>query len=229
MYCIHCGVKLADSEKVCPLCRTVVPVACPEQVERLYPKKKKPARQLSPHTAQYALIVMFLLPAIICLLCDLQVDGSVGWSGYVIGALAVAYFCLALPGWFTRPNPVVFVPCAFTLVGLYVLYIDLVTKGGWFLSFAFPVIGVFGLIVTAVVTLLRYVRGGALYIVGGAFLALGGSMLLMEFLMSITFVSVRFTGWSIYPLAVLALLGGFLIFLGICRPARQTMERKLFL
>lgn len=88
--------------------------------------------------------------------------------------------------------------------------------------------GGIALIVTAVVTLLRYLRRGGLYIVGGATAALGLFMLLVEFLMNITFGSTGL-GWSLYPLVVLVLLGGVLIFLGICRPARETMERKFFI
>lgn len=229
MYCINCGVRLADTEKTCPLCRTVVPCENPVKAMPLYPKAGRPAQRMNPHTAQFVLLAAFLLPFVICLLCDLQVDGRVGWSGYVMAALATAYVCTALPMWFTKPNPVVFVPCGFAAVTLLLLYIDLVTAGDWFLSFAFPVAGGIGLIVTAVVTLLRYVRRGKLYIIGGAYIALGGFMLLMEFLMDLTFESVRFTGWSIYPLAALVLVGGLLIFLAICRPARETMERKFFI
>lgn len=228
MYCISCGVKLSDTERVCPLCQTVVPCENPVKAEPLYPRRR-PAAQLSPHTAQYAVTAAVLLAAVICLLCDLQVDGEFGWSGYVIGALAVGYVSLALPMWFRKPNPVIFVPCGCAAVGLYLCYINLVTGGDWFLSFAFPVTGGVGSIVTTVVTLWRYVPGGKLYTAGGGFLALGGFMLLMEFLMVLTFDSVPFTGWSFYPLAALAVLGALLIFLAICRPARQTMERKLFL
>jgi hypothetical protein len=52
---------------------------------------------------------------------------------------------------------------------------------------------------------------------------------LAEFLSVITFGLDRFFGWSFYPLVVAGLLGGLLIFLAICRPARETMERKIFL
>jgi hypothetical protein len=114
-------------------------------------------------------------------------------------------------------------------VGLYLLYISLATGGGWFLSFAFPITGGVALIVTAVVTLLKYVRRGQLYIFGGAIIALGGMTVLAEFLSVITFGLDRFFGWSFYPLVVAALLGGLLIFLAVCRPARETMERKIFL
>lgn len=231
MYCINCGVKLADSEKQCPLCGTVPfhPDIPRPEGERLYPADRRPAPQVSPRGAQVVVTTLFLMALLITLLCDLQISGAMTWSGYVIGALLVAYVILVLPGWFRQPNPVIFVPCSFAAVGLYLLYIDLATGGGWFLSFAFPVVGAVGLITTAEVTLLRYLRRGRLYIVGGAFLAVGAFMPLMEFLITITFPGTRFVGWSIYPLIVLGLFGAMLIFLAICRPARETMERKFFL
>ena len=88
--------------------------------------------------------------------------------------------------------------------------------------------GGLALITSAVVTLLWYLRKGRLYIFGGAFIALGGFMLPMELLINLTFQR-PFIGWSLYPLITLTLLGGLLIFLAICRPARETMERKLFI
>ena len=146
----------------------------------------------------------------------------------MIGALGLGYVAAVLPLWFRRPNPAIFVPCDFLAVGAYVLYIDLSLKGGWFLGFAFPVIGYLGLLVSTVVILIRYTRRGALYIYGGALMALGGFLPLMELLMVITFRLPGFIGWSLYPLVALVLLGGALIFLAICRPARESAQRKLF-
>lgn len=230
MYCINCGVKLADSEKKCPLCGTVPyhPDIPRKLGEPLYPTNHYPATEVSPKAAQRVLLVLFLLAMLTTLAIDLRVHRSVTWSGYVIGALIMSYIILCLPGWFRKPNPVIFVPCGFVAVGLYLLYINLATGGNWFLSFAFPVTGGVGLIVAAVVTLLRYVRRGKLYIFGGALIALGAFMLLVEFLAVITFRS-SFVGWSIYPLVTLVAVGGFLIFLAIDRPAREMIERKLFI
>lgn len=230
MYCINCGVKLADSERKCPLCGTVPyhPELPRPEGKPLYPKDRCPATEVSPRAAQGILLILFLVPLLTTLLIDLRLHRAVTWSGYVMGALALTYIVAVLPGWFRRPNPVIFVPCDFAAVALYLLYIDLATGGGWFLSFAFPVVGGICLIVTAVVTLLRYLRGGRLYVLGGAALALGGMMLLMEFLLVITF-DRSFVGWSIYPLAAMVLLGALLIYLAINRSARETMERKMFI
>lgn len=231
MYCIKCGVKLADTEKQCPLCGTVPfhPDIDREKAESLYPKDRYPAQQVSRHGAMVVVTTLFLLPLLITLLCDLQINGKVTWSGFVIGALVLGYVVLVLPFWFKRPNPVIFVPCDFAAAGSYLLYIDLATGGGWFLSFAFPVVACLGFIVTTVVVLLRYLRRGRLYIFGGAGIALGAFMPLMEYLLNVTFARPRFAAWSLYPLIALVLLGGMLIFLAICRPARETMERKFFI
>ena len=231
MYCITCGVKLSDNQKVCPLCETVVfhPEIMPSNDDPLYPIQQHPAAQVQSQAALVVITPLFLLPLLITALCDLQLNDAITWSGYVIGALLVSYVCLVLPYWFRQPNPVIFVPCGFAAIGLFLLYISIATDGGWFLTFAFPVTGAVGLIVTAVVALLKYVGKGQLYIFGGALALLGAFMPVMEFLLNLTFGFPQRLLWSGYPLVTLVLLGGMLIFLAIYRPARETMERKFFL
>lgn len=229
MYCIRCGVQLVEGQTRCPLCATEM--VLPEDLRRdttLYPADKHPKahkRNLWPHVV---IAAGFLLPMLIVLICNWQLSHSIDWSGYVVGALLVSYVALGLPRWFRKPNPVIFTPCAFAAAALYVLYIQWMTGGSWYLTFALPVIVGLTLIVTAVVTLVKYVRKGLLYIYGGASIAFGALTLLMEFLLVITFPGVPFVGWSLYPLTVFAVVGGLLIFLAICRPARDMMERKTF-
>ncbi len=231
MYCVNCGVKLSDTEKRCPLCQTAVyhPDIPHRNADPLYPEGLGPGPQLNSMTMQSIITATYLLAILVSLVCDLQMGGGIVWAGYVIGGLLLSYVVLILPLWFCNPNPVIFVPCDFAAAGLYLLYINLATGGRWFLSFAFPVTGFVGLVVTAVVVLRRYIRRGRLYVFGGAILALGTFMPLMEFLLSITFPAVGFIGWYLYPLIVLGLLGGMLLFLAICKPARHSMARKFFI
>lgn len=231
MYCVKCGVKLADTEKHCPLCGTVVfhPEITRDAGTVMYPAGKTPAAPIKPIWPLIIFSAAFLLPILIVLLCDIQLNGELNWAGYVVGALVTSYVILVLPLWFRNPNPVIFVPCGFAAVALYVLYIHYAVGGNWYLTLALPIIGGVCAIVTAVVTLLRYVKRGKLYIFGGAFLAAGGLTLLTEFLINYTFDISRFIGWSLYPLTTFALLGGILIFLAICRPARESMERIFFI
>lgn len=229
MYCIKCGVKLADAETKCPLCNTAV--CHPDYGNRpgkaLYPSEKMPKKASKSKALNGAVIILFLIPLFVCFAADLLLDGSVAWFGYVAGALALSYIVFALPMWFQKPNPVIFVPCDFAAAALYLLYINLAADGAWFFSFALPVTGGLCLITCTVVTLLHYLRKGKLYILGGALMALGAFMLLIELLMGVTF-HLRFIGWSVYPLCVLLLVGGLLIYLAINSAARETIERKLF-
>lgn len=230
MYCIQCGVELSDTEKQCPLCSTRVyhPEVHQKEAPALYPADRFPGSNRFSRGLPIFMTTVFALALFFSLLCDLQLHRRLTWSGFVVGALLTAYVPLVLPGWFRKPNPVIFLPCSFAAAIAYLLFLDLVTQGDWFLSFAFPVAGGLGLLTTALVTLLKYVPTGRLYIVGGFFVALGAFMLLVEFLLHLTFLRSGAAGWSAYPMTALVLLGGFLIFLGICRPAREAMERKFF-
>ncbi len=230
MYCIKCGVILDDGEKKCPLCHTEVfhPDYITKKPKELYPRDKYPEREKKPLLFPILMSLAFLLPAIIVTLCDLQFMGGITWSGFVTGALLILYVSIVLPLWFKSPNPVVFVPCAFAAGILYLFYINLACNGHWFYSFALPTAGGVALIVCAAVTLMRYLKGGKLFIFGGAFILFGAFMLLVEFLMDLTFESVRFIGWSFYPLITFVLIGGLLVFIGCYRPLREEMERKFF-
>ncbi len=232
MYCIKCGVRLADTEKVCPLCRTRVyhPDLPQGEGEALYPSGGSPeSRSVNRWSIMLIISILYLLPMSICLVCDLSIGGGLSWSGYVLGAMALVYAAILLPCWFRRPNPVIFVPVTFGVLGLYLLYISLATRGGWFLSFALPVTGAVGLLVTAVVTLTRYIRRGRLFIYGGATVALGAFTVLLEYLLHLTFGLPGLFTWSLYPLLTLSLLGLAMIATAIFRPLRESLEKKFFL
>ena len=231
MYCVKCGVKLADTEKRCPLCGTAVfhPEITRDAGTVMYPAGKTPAAPIKPIWPLIIFSAAFLLPIFIVLLCDLQFNGELTWAGYVVGALITSYVILVLPSWFRNPNPVIFVPVGFATAALYVLYINFATGGNWYLPFALPVTAGLCAIVTTAVALIRYVKRGKLYIFGGAFIATGGLTLLTEFLINHTFGFSRFIGWSLYPLSSLVLIGAFLIFLAIYAPARKYLERIFFI
>ena len=231
MYCVNCGVELADSEKKCPLCGTIVyhPYVKQDPAERPYPKPEHPPEVVSPKGLLFLLTAFFALALVITVLCDWRVNGSVSWSGIAGSAIICGYIIVALPMWFKKPNPVIFVPVDFAVIGGMLLYIDFYTGGRWFMTFAFPVTGMAMIIVTAVVALCRYLRRGYLFIFGGAFIAAGGATMLMEFFLNLTFKLHDSFIWSLYPLAACVIMGLTLIIIGICRPLRESLHRKMFI
>ena len=113
MYCIKCGVELADSERVCPLCGTRVfhPDLPCGQGEPPYPPADHPRHEeVSRIGVLFVISVCMLLPAVITVLCDWRINGTIVWSGFAVGGLLLLYILAVLPLWFKRPNPVIFVP-----------------------------------------------------------------------------------------------------------------------
>ena len=124
MYCIKCGVELADSERVCPLCGTRVfhPDLPCGQGEPPYPPDGHPRHEeVSRIGVMFVVSVCTLLPAVISVLCDWRINGRITWSGFAVGGLVLLYILAALPMWFKRPDPVIFVPVDFAAIALFLL------------------------------------------------------------------------------------------------------------
>ncbi len=231
MYCINCGVKLADHETKCPLCGTRVtnPEFIKPEIPSPFPKQTETHSEMNRSGILLVLSFVFLIPIILCILCDISINSAVTWSGFAVGGIIVAYTAVVLPLWFKKPNPVIFVPSDFAAIILFLLYINLATNGKWFLSFAFPVVLMIGIAVSAAITLLKYVKAGDLYIFGGFFISLGIISVVSEILMNTTFGRTAALRWSVYPLTVFTLLGLMLIIIAICPPIRESLKKKFFI
>lgn len=229
MYCVKCGVKLADGTARCPLCQTPVwdpdslaPAPAPYSDRLPAPPKSRRYPILAFLTALLAAVSLTTL--IYCLNNYHRAD----WSGYVMLGCALFYFAVLFPFWFERREPLIFVPLAFGLICGYLLYICLYTGGRWFLSFAFPVTMLAGALTTASVALLRFGKRRRLLKIGSLLVVFGCSAMLVELFQCITFGGKMFA-WSLYPVCSFSLVGLFLILCGLIPPWREYLEKKLFL
>lgn len=232
MYCVNCGVKLAEGERVCPLCQTEVyhPTLGENAGERSYPTERIPPNRVSPWASLFIITLLFVLPLIITPLSDIHVCGRMSWSWYAVLGTLIGYVIFVLPMWFSHPNPVIFVPVDFACAALYLLFVDLYTGGdSWFLPLALPLCAGLGVIVCTAITLLRYLKRGRLYIFGGSSIGVALLIGLTELLIVSFFDTISFVGWSLYPFLVLTLLGLSLILIAIIRPLRESLEKKFFL
>lgn len=229
MFCVKCGVELADSENICPLCGTSVyhPDIIREKVEPIFPSSEETDIKFSRTGLMFIISIAFIAVIAQLVICLFSVPDANNWAGYAIGGVMLLYIIVFLPLWFKRPNPVIFVPCDYLAALLFVHYISLKTGGGWFLKFACPVIGTSALIVSTVVCLLKYVYRGRLYIFGGAIIAHGVFMVLLEMLIGLTFGGGTLR-WSYFPLIGCFIIGMGLIVIAICKPLKESLKKKLF-
>jgi len=227
MYCVKCGVKLQEGAAACPLCHT--PVWNPEEIStaKNYPDRLPRQHSESGLPGAVAMTVFCLIAAAVVMTVCFAQYGALRWGGYAVFGLALFYIIVVLPGWFRRPMGEIFVPADHAAIALYVLYICVRTGGRWYMSFAFPVIGISCILSTAMVCLLKYVKKGKLFIFGGFFILLGGFTVLVELFEHISFGTQMFL-WSLYSLIGFGAIGVFLLLSGMIPPLRQALEKRFF-
>lgn len=230
MYCVHCGVRLQECARECPLCHT--PVICtpmPRQSDRPLYSDRYP----EPEKSHFRVLLLVFLTTVMaaaglgCLIFCLRRENGVSWSGYVLLGLALCWVCVLLPCFFTRWRPMLFLPVDFACAAGYLLYICVKTGGNWFLSFAFPVTGIAAALTLAGVATMRYIRRGRLRLMGLLLIAIGLSFMLVEFFQHITFGTPMF-GWSLYCVCGMCAIGLFLFVAGLVPPLRAAMKRWFF-
>ena len=98
MYCIKCGVELADSEKVCPLCGTRVyhPDIEIKTTEPPFPEYKLREPRMNLRGIMFIVTMIFAALIVQLVICNISISNASEWSGYAIGA-AVSYTHLTLP------------------------------------------------------------------------------------------------------------------------------------
>ena len=230
MYCIKCGAKLSDGQTVCPICETKVyhPDINITEVNT-YPKIPFKSEEFNRKGLMFVITMIFLVPLILPILLELDWRANISWSGYASGGTLIFYTAFVMPQWFKRPNPVIFTPITFALTIGLLLFICYETDGNWFMSFAFPVVGALGIIVTAAVAILHYVKQGCLYTIGGMLIALGLWTVLLEYDIRTTFGVRTPFYWSVAPLTVFSVIGIMLIAIATFKPLKESLHRVFFI
>ena len=85
-YCVNCGVKLKQSEKVCPLCNTKIinPNNLKDKFTPAYSQVVEKHKGINKKYLCKLITVVLICAAIITVLCDLIFTGNITWSIYVI-------------------------------------------------------------------------------------------------------------------------------------------------
>lgn len=111
MYCINCGVELAEHEKKCPLCGTEV--IYPEFIKNApapFPENKTVYRELNRNGFLFIISFLFFTAAALTFICDLSRSQTIVWSGYAAGGIALGYIIIILPMWFKKESLCFFLP-----------------------------------------------------------------------------------------------------------------------
>ena len=231
MYCIKCGVQIAEGQTKCPVCNTKIyhPDFDLSEEKTTYPKSEFVSEEFDRRGLMFVLTVIFALAAMLPIIIDVNVFGEITWSGYAFGGVFLGYMFFLMPAWFKNANSVIFVPCNFACILLFLLYINLHTNGDWFLTLALPLTVSLGLISTAIAALSRYLKRGRLYLASGAFISLGLWSVFVEFCIHLTFPKMSVVLWSVYPLVSLCVIGLMLLVIAIVKPFKESLRKIFFI
>lgn len=231
-YCVHCGVKIHDAEKTCPLCGTAVldPAEPNRAADKPYPAHTE--EQILKRSVKYLLSLaslFTLLPAALCALIDLVVTpGGLSWSVYPSAALALLFIACAVPMLAKKYRTYKSLLVDFLTISAYLFMVERLSgSGDWFFPIALPCFALSLLLTAALLMLYRAGKLNKLTLTASSFLAVGALCLFIETVVCLAQrVAVHFV-WSPYAAAPCLFLGGAFFLLNGNRAAREEFRRRV--
>lgn len=229
-YCVHCGVKLGETETKCPLCGTEAhdPAAPPkEDSPKVYPVRTLEQTLLvNRRYAMTLLSLLLLVPAGVCVLAD-WISGGVSWSIYPAGVLVLIWIAMAVPLLIRRNrlNSTILITGA-TLAG-YLYMIELLSDtGGWFLPIVLPSLALFLAMVCFTIWLIRKKRLRILRLVAVMFMEVGLLCAVVEALCALYIVGHVALSWSPYVMAPCFFVALLLYVISRNGPLSSELKRR---
>lgn len=231
-YCVNCGVELADSERVCPLCQTeVLNPAKPwtEPAVRPYPRQLEHIDRIDRQFAAALLGLVLLIPVFVTLLCDLLTDGRVSWSAYVLGAIAMVTVWVLIPLASRRYHQMLFLGLDGLSAAAFLGAVCLVGGGAWFWPLALPLTTAVTVLAMALVFLFRRPWGRD-PLVRTALLLLSAGLLVMITEAAVDlFAAGRISfGWAPYVLIPCWILAAMAWLISRQKKLKEEIVKRLF-
>jgi hypothetical protein len=230
---VNCGVKLAESEKYCPLCNVEVlnPKSPWEEPEvRPYPKYfdsfiKRIDRRYFATLAGLFLII----PILVTIIYDLLPGDGITWSAYVVGAMALIFIFLVFPFYFKHYHTVIFLALNCVAVLLYLFFIERMNGGSWFMGIGMPVTISASVCVLVPALLFTKKKHMGLFIKAALVLiACGVFVLSVELILGINSAGLFMLNWSFYAFVPCAILAFMAFVLEHRKNLKEGIKRRLF-
>ncbi len=232
-YCVNCGVKLAESEKVCPLCNTpvIIPNASRSEYYEPYPSRiERQAKAINKTFVALLGIFILLIPVSVGLIFQIISGFKAAWPLYVYGGCAVAFFTVLFPLYFKKPNVYICLAIDGIIVALYALLIAALCGGviSWYLPLALPIIALAFVITGVCILICRIKKLGILPKIAIVLYIIAFSAVLLEVILAISAYKSFMLIWCWYVLAVLCIIATILFIINSRADFADQIRRRLF-
>ena len=231
-YCVHCGVKLGDGEKKCPLCNTQVfdPSApAPSSSARLYPVRT-PDQELkrSKHFFLALMAVMLLCPAALCLVLDLLLGNGLTWSKYAASALILLFVSCSVTLLVPRYRIYCSIGTVFICLSGYLWIVQALSKSdAWFFPIVLPSLALAALLTAAMAALYRGQKLNKLTLLAASLAAAAAECVFVELLCSLYYGYSPLFSWSPFVLAPCLFISFAFFFINGNRAIREEVRRRV--
>ena len=231
-YCVHCGVKLASYETVCPLCGT--PVIDPNAVQgtdqpRFEDYIETTDRKVDRHFLFTLISALSLIPFIITAIVDYCLNHSFGWSLLVLGGEVVLWAFIMLPYRFSFAHPSTYIIFDTLAVALYLLMITLIFGMKWYLPLGLPLTVLSGLLLYVFIRILFEGQHRKLMTFGSLSFSLSLYLCLIDLIITIHNTGRIGLKWSYWPFVPLFTIGIIAMLFSRSQRISSWLKRRLFI
>ncbi len=231
-YCVHCGVRLASYETICPLCGTPVndPNGNPEKDEPRFGEYIETTdRKVNRHFIFKLITALAFVPFIITAIVDFCLNHSFSWSLLVLGGEFVLWVFILVPFRYNITRPSTFILFDTLAVAALLLLITLIFRFKWYLSLGLPLVLVTGLFIYVVVIILIEGKPRKLMAFGSLFFALSIYLGLIDIIISHYVYGSFQPQWSYWPFVPLFTIGVISMLFSRSRKISSWLKKKLFI
>lgn len=231
-YCVKCGVKLEDSEKECPLCRTVVyhpDIQPPDNVVPPYPEEHTILlREMNKKYKILISTIIIFIPTLLTLICDYKINSELIWSDIVVSSVCFLYCLIFIPLIFPKKDVLLYLGIDYSALFLFEWYLSYTINGKWFFPFALPLTCSIALITISAILIKRFTKASYLFVFAIIFILTGTDCVLIEFLINKTFFKQIHFLWSYYPCITFIAVGAILLLLNRNKKVKDQITKKFF-
>lgn len=228
-YCVNCGVKLKQSEKVCPLCNTKVinPNNLKDKFTPAYSQAVEKHKEINKKYLCELITVVLICAAIITVLCDLIFTGNITWSIYVIVSIL---FLDSKLSFILFKNK--FIPLLIDLFATETLIyvIAYLNKGlHWFYYLVCPFIFIIWIYIVLCAFVLSKKKFNLLRRFSVAFLFISVILLTIEMCVDMFKYEKIIINWSIYAILPITIIGLILFIISYNRKLMDEIKQRIFI
>lgn len=230
-YCVNCGVELERSLKKCPLCS--VPVINPMEKEEpeatpVFPESRDQLKKKDRSFWINFFSIMYLVPIVTCIICNLIYDKQITWSVYVTAGALMLWVFTTSPFYFNifDYRKMTGIDLIGVLIGL--LIIQAITGGrSWFFAIALPIVTCCFMILTVFITLAGKRKMRGLVLSAALIISVAALSLIIELVVDLYSSGMVTLVWSWFVFAPCLSIAALLILLDKNKKFRQELAKRL--